>query len=340
MVSRKVMAAAGAAAAVVGATVWGLAVSIGAGDAILSRVELPGERGDGRVGEAEVVASATVGAGPGQVGIAGGGEMRGPDSAGVDDRGRVYVLDGVNARVLRFSADGRFDRDFPLPDAGFEDLEVSRDRFAVLSRLDDRRVLLFDESEGCVATLAIAPEVPDVFRFCIVDGEVWVQAPSRDVVAFHAIGSLDGRSYEPTEQMGRRIEGKPTPVGTILRARRADHNNAAIDVLGEDNRVLERLRLRSSREVAAIVDVMGDRDGHVWGVWALHRKRSSDPDDVEGRLVVTEHGLDGEVLGTVETDDLNTPEPFRQFALSEAGELYQLVPSPEGMRVLHWGLVR
>lgn len=341
MVSRKVWAAAGAAVAVVGATVWGLAVSIGAGDAVLKRVELPDERGGGRIGSAETVVSAEWGDGEGRLGRATQqeGEAQGPSSLGVDDRGRVYVLDGVNARVVRF-VDGTFDRAWPLPAGEFEDLVVARDRFAVLDRWEDRRVLVFAADGGVVATLPIAPSVPAVMHLAVVDGEVLVEAPGSDRVAFHAVGRIDGTSYDASTQAVRRSEGPLTPAGTVLVARRSGKNDAAIDVMGTDGAVRAKLRAHASREVAGIVDVTGDRNGNVWVVWALHRQLSKDTDDRKGWLVVSKLATDGEVLGTVQTDDPSDPEPFRRFALSEDGELYQLVCSNRGAQVLHWTLGR
>ncbi|MBA4371093.1 MAG: hypothetical protein C0418_05910, partial [Coriobacteriaceae bacterium] len=287
------------------------------------------------------VVSAEWGTGPGRLGrvIGQEGDPLGPSSMGVDDRGRVYVLDAANERVVRF-VDGSADREWKLPGREFEDLVVSRDRFAVLDRWDDRRVLVFDADGGVVATLPIASQVPALMHLSIVDGEVLVEAPGTDRVAFHAIGRLDGTVYEPSAQARRRAEGAVTPAGTVLVARRTGKNDASVDVLGKDGRVRSKLRAHASREVAAIVDITGDREGSVWVVWALHKQLSKDTDERRGWLVVSKFAPDGELLGSVQTDDSSFPEPFRRFALSEEGELYQLVCSEQGTQVLHWTLGR
>ncbi|TLM65010.1 MAG: hypothetical protein FDZ70_11310, partial [Actinobacteria bacterium] len=183
MNGRKVWAAAGIAGAAVAATVWGLAVSVGAGDGVLERVELPDEARTPK-GRAVPVVEAAWGGGPGQLGRSRPeeGEARGPSSLGVDDRGRVYVLDAVNRRVVRF-ADGEAEREWALPSEGFEDLAVSRDRFAVLDRWDDRRVLLFDADGGLVASMPVAAQVPPLMHLAIAGGEILVEAEASIISA-------------------------------------------------------------------------------------------------------------------------------------------------------------
>lgn len=322
--------------ALAAATAWGLAVSIGVGTETLERSELPDSAALGS-GTSETVAAAAWGPAKGQLGVDYDGEARGPASFGVDDRGRVYVLDQIKERVVRFDG-GRVDAVFRLPDAGFDDMAVARDRFAVLSRHEDRRVLLFDAEEGLVATLPVAPGVPDIMRVHIADGEVIVECPGPDRIAYHVLGTIAGESASADEQTAESRDGLPVPDGRTLRARKVDPHHAAIDVVGATGSASTRLRPHSTRAIGAVIDVFGDARGNVIVVYGL---APDDPEpDAEGRLVIARYDRDGELVGTAEAGDRYTPEPHRKVALSESGDVYQLVTDASGARVVRWSLAR
>lgn len=316
--------------------IWGLTVSVGVSGSGVKESELPDIGFDQAHGKRTLVARARFGSGQGQVGVTTDEPARGPASFGVDDRGRVYLLDSVNARVSRY-ASGAPDADFALPSDGFEDLAVARDTIAVLDREGDRCVVLIDQERGITATLPIAPSVPEILRLTILGSDVLVECPGADTISFHLIGSLDGTSAQPSEQAKPRYDGVPLPTGKRLKAARLGENDVSAEVLGSGGTSALRLRAHSKRKVAALVDATGDRNGNVVIVWGVYRDLPDGTTD-RARLVVARYAPTGELLGTAEADNDSDPEPHRKIALSESGEVYQLAVDPNSCSVYRWTL--
>jgi hypothetical protein len=215
---------------------------------------------------------------------------------------------------------------------------VSRGRFAVLSRHENRRVLVFDADEGLVATLAIAPDVPAIMRLLAVGNDLLVECPSISGRDYHVIGTLDGRSASARRQVVPRPGGAPVPTGDTLVASITDANNATVDVLKPGGTAKVKIRAHSARDIAGLVDVLGDRSGNVFVVYGLSSEDLGHPAGTKGRLVVAKYSVAGELIARMETGDVYDPEPFRKIALSESGDVYQLAPDRDGVSVLRWTL--
>lgn len=317
------------------ATAWGLMVSVVVSEPAISRTELPNDETARERGRREAVVRANYGTGPGELGISFDGETRGPRSFGIDDRERVYVLDGVNSRIVRFSA-GDYDTAFPLPDGEFDDIVVARGLVCALARVEDRRVVVLDTERNEARVLPIADSVPAILRLFVVGTDVAVECPSETGRAYHTVGTLDGITRSAVEQAVPRSGGTPVPGGGTLAASLRSHNDIALDVTGRDGMAKTRLRAHSERDVAAILDATTDRFGNVFITWALVADAASPAAHRQGRLVVTRHDVDGELTGRVETVHGSDPEPFRKTLVSESGHLYQLVTDRTGVRVVRW----
>lgn len=318
------------------ATVWGLAVSAGVGSNLVKRAELASGDFATNVGAKTTVLDLAWGSGPGQVGQAYLGELKGPNSLGVDDRGRIYILDEVNKRVVRYSQ-GKAEAWFPLPDQWFDDLVVSRDRFAVLSRDENRRVLLFDAEQGFVATFPVAPNVGGITRLMLDGPDVCVECSSQ---ALFKVGDLRGTATPFDQQLTPRT-GVPTPSGTVIDAALLDRHDIKIDVLGRDGAVRSKLRVHSGREIGAIRDVAADSRGNILVVYGLNWQDPANPDRGKAKLVMARYSSDGTPLGSAEAVRNDMPEPFRLVTLSESGDVYQLSEDYQGsVTVNKWQLDR
>lgn len=317
------------------ATAWGLTISVVASEPAVRRVELP-DTGFGRDhGLRKTVVSAAYGDGLGQLGISRNGEVRGPQSIGVDDRERVYVLDSVNRRVVRY-ANGHADWHFPLPDQEFEDLVISRDAVCVLSRHENRRVIVIDTTTGGTTTLPIADTVPPLLRLFVRHGEVLVECPAAAGRTYHLVGRLDGTRASARQQQRATHDKTPLPDGCSLVAAKQSHNDIAVDVTDGAGAARARLRAHSPRDVAAILDATSDRFGNLYVTWALTSDAFESASSPVSQLVVTRHSPAGELSGRIETRRDDYAEPFRKTVVSETGCLYELTTDRTGARILRW----
>lgn len=170
---------------------------------------------------AHVVLSAPWGAGAGQLGHRVDQESLavGPMSFFVDGHG-VVVLDNVNRRIARFDAHGRPLPPIALDSDAAQDLARARDRIAVLDRLHDKRVTLYDADGTARALLPLgAAGISDGAAatgvFADRDGALWVE---REHGAWLALADSAG---DPARGL-RAVPGRPTRDGRFVAAAIAD----------------------------------------------------------------------------------------------------------------------
>ncbi|MFA5844999.1 MAG: hypothetical protein WC971_09255 [Coriobacteriia bacterium] len=323
-------------ALIVAATAWGLTVSVGRSSEVLRRSELPDIGFDRTVGSARTAVRARWGDAADEVGISYDGETVGPYSFGIDDRDRVYVLDQINRRVVRYR-DGAVEATFSLPGVWCEDIAVSRDRFAVLYRTrTERSILLFDADDGQVATLTIDPSAPDPYRVRIIEDEVCIESHDIRGAGFYVIGKLDGSTVASETQRTMKQDGFPTPTGDAITGGVIDENDVRIDVESRDGAPKTRIRMFSKRRFSGIPEVSGDLRGNVYVAYGLYWENPKDINDRKGRLVIAKYASDGELVGRVETENDWYAEPIRKVVVTPSGEIYHLASDRNGIRILHW----
>jgi hypothetical protein len=117
----------------------------------------PPRRDGGQAAHATVILSSPWGSASGQIGHRADPESvtEGPMSFFVDGHG-VVILDNVNRRLARFDTHGRALPPIALDTDAAQDLARARDRIAVLDRLHDKRVTVYDADGATRATLPLA----------------------------------------------------------------------------------------------------------------------------------------------------------------------------------------
>lgn len=337
MTTRRVGVAAGTALVLVVATAWGLGISVLASRPQTAKSTLPGGTRASAVGTATVVARMGFGDGPGDVGLAGDGDAVGARSFAVDDRERIFVLDPLNARVLRFDA-GVPAHAYTLPDTEFDDIAVAGDRLVVLARTGERKVLLVDTNTGETATLPVSEAVPDVYRVFIAGADVVVECPGPEGRTYHTVGGLDGVVAPAPVQGSARPGETPLPTGDSLTLSLSGGNDIAVDVVGKNRVSKARLRAHSDRRVAAIIDATSDMRGNLYITWAVENPGSGAGAEPTGSLVIARYSPEGELTGRAETPNDSNPEPLRRICVTPAGDVYQLTSDASGARVVRWKL--
>lgn len=103
---------------------------------------------------------ATVGSGPGQIGIQyyRSSPPDGPQSFDVDERGNIYILDQANKRVNKYDANGKFVSSFSFPESVAPmGIAVWKDGTVFLADERDQTVKKYDESGRLLLAYNTAP---------------------------------------------------------------------------------------------------------------------------------------------------------------------------------------
>lgn len=161
----------------------------------------------------EVFVTAAWGGGEGNLGRERPSEASpsGPMSFTVDGRGRVWVLDQVNGRVVRFDERGQVDGTIPVERPNAQDIALADDgTMAVLDRHGEKDVAIYGPDGALAGTLPLEGEgvesaghVTGVF---VDGGDVYVEHEHGPLVR---IGSTSGAVAEPREE----VPGRPSRDG-------------------------------------------------------------------------------------------------------------------------------
>jgi hypothetical protein len=152
----------------------------------------------------------------------------------VDGRG-VLVLDSVNQRLVRFDKGGKVVGTIALGSAAVQDVaRGARERVAVLDRLHDKRVTLYDgdgRARASVPLVGAGVSEPAAVTglFGDRDGDMWIE---REHGAWLHLCDAEGRA----DAARRSAPGRPTRDGRFVAAAIVDRDggHAQVRVFGSD----------------------------------------------------------------------------------------------------------
>jgi hypothetical protein len=281
------------------------------------------------------------GAEPGQVGRRGGeGNPEGPMSLAVGAGGDLWVLDQVNGRLQRFRRDGTFDGKHDIgPDTAQDVLALPDGRLAVLDRLGEAEILLYDQAgalQGAVPLVGgpITEGGGVTGMFADANG-LYVEREHTELVR---VAGPDGKPDpdRPTDP------GRPTRDGTMfLAAFLADARagTAVIRAFDRDARLVWQRQATFPAQIIHLVLLDSDQRGHAY-LGALVAREGPAPDfeladaaTIVVRLVQAD-GADAGSLRLPASDQAD--EVFRELVVTDEGELLQMLVTAEGVQVVRY----
>jgi len=287
----------------------------------------------------EIVVRADWGSGDGELGRRGGQESapEGPMSFAVTPAGEIWVLDQVNARLVRFDTAGRQDRSLPIGSDTFQDLALApTGELVLLDRLAARLVRVLDpdgalRAETPLEGIGIAEGGGTTALFACDDG-VWVEYDHRRTV------QVMGAQFESLF-FRKDHGGRPLGSDVLGFARRA--GGAQVELWTVDRKrdvVLAETLLTFDEPVARIVTLAAaPQNGVVVAVHGMSEDPAQDFRVVHETLEV--RYLDA---GLAERRRLQTApsvgdwEQFKELEVSHDGTLWQLAFVAEGVEVRRW----
>jgi hypothetical protein len=274
------------------------------------------------------------GTGPRRAGIELGRESVtiGPSSFEVDPAGAVHLLDALQQRLATFSR-GRLVRSTHLSVHPRADLALTRSGVAFVLDSAGSSVVVrqIDPSGRPLGTVQLGSAIPSQLRaagdrafaqLLPVDG--WVQVPA---------ATIPGAA--PTSVSRTVSVGLPdTAGGQLLSVAREDRVRLGM-VTG--TRVHRAVELRSAERFGELA--LSQTDGHD-GYYVVVRVWRSTPTPADQYQFV--HLARGRIAQTFAMADERFAEsaPLSKFRIGSDGNLYQLVSSPAGMRIVRYDLGR
>lgn len=247
----------------------------------------------------------------------------GPMSMAVDGRQRMWVLDQVNGRIVRYDRDGSVEATLPIAPETTQDIAVSDDgTVALLDRYGSEQVALHDAYGNIVGSLPLAGEgvesaghVTGIF----VDGsDVYAETEHGPL---WRLGSTGGVPAEPRTE----LPGRPSKDGTfyvkagIIDAGEGRAYVAVNERPSEEHRFTRELTMGSSIRQIVLLDT--DKEGTIY----FGAELVVDEPKTEVMIVCIDSGA-GEVQGTVTVPANDMPEEsFKDFVvLADGGVIYAL----------------
>ncbi|MFO0590214.1 MAG: hypothetical protein U0441_21910 [Polyangiaceae bacterium] len=262
------------------------------------------------------------------------GNPMGPMSMAVDAKGRMYVLDEINGRIVRRGADGKVEATISSNLIAPQDMAVAADGSTlVLDRFVDKQVAIYDESGRFRGDIPIEGEgVEDVGQVTGVfaDGnDIYVEREHGELVK---LGDTSGNLALPRTE----LPGRPSRDGTLfLNAGITDAQVgrvyvSAIDRSTNNHRFTRELRLRSF--VRAIVLLDSDLAGTIYFASEV---------EVEGGnevvLLTCLEPLKGTPVGGAVLPVNTLPEEtFRDLTVQNEGGVLYAQRTDEGVTYVHY----
>lgn len=238
----------------------------------------------------------------------------------VDGRGRVWVLDQVNGRVVRFDERGQVDGTIAMDRPNAQDIALGDDgSVAVLDRFGEKDVALYAPDGTLTGTLPLegeGVESPGHVTGVFVDGnDVYVEHEHGPLVR---IGTTSGAAAEPREE----VPGRPSRDGrSWLKAGVTDAAAGRAYVVSNerpsgDHRFTRELVLHAP--IAMLVLLDSDRQG------TIYLGAEVDEGGEHAVVLVCLDGATGAPTGTAILPANTMPEEtFRDLVvLDEGGVVY------------------
>jgi hypothetical protein len=247
-----------------------------------------------------------------------------PMSVNVDGKGRMYVLDQVNGRLLRVGKDGKPETTLPLKQQeSAQDVAIADDgSAAVLDRFSSKSVVVYDDKgnvRGEIPLEGEGLETPGEVTGVFVDGkDVYVEKEHGPLLR---IGTTDG---QPSTDRGE-IPGRPSRDGqSFLNAGLIDPPAGRMYVAAIDRATMQHRftrELRQPGEIRGILMLDSDKVGTIYLATQVEV-----PGEGEAVLLTCLEPLRGFPTGTAVLPVNNMPEEtFRDMAvLDEGGVLYSV----------------
>lgn len=261
------------------------------------------------------------------------GNPMAPMSLARDGKGRLYVLDQVNGRVVRHGADGKVDQVTEIKLTAPQDVAVGKDgSMAVLDRLGTKAIGLYDESGALKTQLPLGGdgvEDPGLITGVFVDGsDVYVEKEHGPLVR---VGDTEGGLANPRTQ----IPGRPSRDGLsflnagITDAKAGRAYVSSIDRATNEHRFTRELKLGAPIRTILLLD--SDLSGTIYFATELERP---------GGDVVFLQCLDplkGVPVGSAVLPVNTLPEEtFRDLTVLDDGGVVYAVRSDDGVSYQHY----
>jgi len=251
------------------------------------------------------------------------GNPTAPMSLTLDGKGRVYVLDQVNGRIVRYSADGKPEATSDVKLTSAQDIAVGKDgSIAVIDRLTSKAIALYDEGGAIRGQLPLEGEgVPEtgLVSGVFIDGnDVYVEREHGPLVK---IGDTTGKPAEPRIE----IPGRPSRDGLsyltagIIDAPAGRAYVASTERSTGEHRFTRELRLKAPIHAIVLLDT--DKSGTIY----IAAEVEDAPDSAVVLLSCLEP-LKGVPVGSAVMPANTMPEEtFRDLAvLDDGGVIYAL----------------
>lgn len=245
------------------------------------------------------------------------GNPMGPMSLAHDARGKVYVLDQVNGRVVRRGPDGALEATSEVKLRAAQDVAVGKDgSMAVLDRLGDKAIALYDPAGALRGQLPLEGQgvtEPGFVTGVFVDGaDVYVEREHGPLVK---VGDVHGTPADPRSE----IPGRPSRDGlSFLNAGLVDAPAgrayvSSIDRASGQHRFTRELRLAA--QIHGILLLDSDQAGTIYLAAALHEEPHKD-----WVLLQCLEPLHGAPLGSAVLPANTMPEEtFRDLTVLDGG---------------------
>lgn len=272
------------------------------------------------------------------------GADSGPMSFAISAAGEIYVLDQNNSRVLKFQKNGSPASQFSLPDGVYEDIEVAQDgKLILLDRSRRDSVIILDENGIEKASYGLVgrgiKHAGGVWHMVLCKNGLYLQYDS------HLVHLLDG-SLQPVERKiipGENLFRDCKKTVDVRLPRGRDEVILRINDAKTGRKLKEKVISLEGKENCSIHCLEVDRYNRIHLIFHSFKEIWTTVDRHVANNIDTFLTMDKTLK---EISEITFPppqdriyladDPFRSFRVVSTGEIYFMIYTEKGLKILRW----
>jgi len=259
---------------------------------------------------------------PGEFGLTLEAEGNCPQSLTVDASGNLAILDPVNRRVQRYSAEGKWLAAFHINCRAF-DIRVLNDRFILLAPYD-YQIEQYDRDGNLIEKIDIDPGIDLLDGLRVSGDKIFVQTSEQ---LLYDVSERSSTKQAPA--MTRGLRGQRDPGWKFQTRWLGSHQGLLI---AENSRTGNRrtITINSPDELGSLIFLDTDKYGNIYlraEIFAADGKSCFEVIKLTG---------EGNQLSRLRIVNENIVAPFKPITIDQEGNIYFLEIKTEGFSVIRW----
>lgn len=261
----------------------------------------------------------------------------GPLTFSLDKNGNIYIFDSVKKHIKKFSSEGYYQGKLGSDISGSAIAIDDKGYIFVLEHNPDNTGVIYEYSPSGILLKhhKISKDIHLVTGYgqgvmFDVSGNLYVNRLQK----FYQIGKRKQNILDMLNQRQQFSSGKKGKPGNIednrFQIKWKNKHESTIQILNLKTSLLKKILIKTSDAFGSILFLGQDYQGSIY----IETERITKDNDVH--LEVRKYNSEGSILSVIEVPNDYYTTVYKKLEVDSAGNIYQLLTTPEGVKLIKW----